>query len=426
MKTKILKFLGAIVLTLIIAISVFYFANYENIPEGKQGAEADLLANKMLKAINHEAFKSTELVEWSFRNQHFYKWYQQEDKVEVSWDKNKVVLYTKSPEKSTVSVDGIMVKDPSLLKTAINYFNNDSFWLIAPHKVLDNGVERRIVNYKNKDALLITYTSGGDTPGDSYLWILDENGFPTDYKMWTQIIPIGGVSATWSDWKTTNAGFKLPTKHKLSLFGMELNMGNVRASNPKADGLANKILKAINHDAYKKTNTLEWSFGGKRHFKWDKKNHIVAVSWDSIRVNLHPNNIEKSTVFFNKKPQEKADTTLVKKARNIFNNDSFWLVAPHKLFEDGIIRTIKKVDDKDALLVKYTTGGSTPGDSYLWILDENNIPKSYKMYVPSMRMNGVSATWQDWITTESGTLLPTNHSFGKGGVLSMGIVKGSK
>ena len=120
MKNKILKFLGAIVLTLIIAISVFYFANNENIPEGKQGNEADLLANKMLKAINHEAFKNTELIEWSFRNQHFYKWYQQEDKVEVSWGKNKVVLYTKSTEKSTVSVDGIIVKDPSLLKTAIN------------------------------------------------------------------------------------------------------------------------------------------------------------------------------------------------------------------------------------------------------------------------------------------------------------------
>ena len=114
---------------------------------------------------------------------------------------------------------------------------------------------------------------------------------------------------------------------------------------------------------------------------------------------------------------------IVKKAWDIFNNDSFWLVAPHKLFDYGTIRSIKKVDDKDALLVKYTSGGTTPGDSYLWIVDENNIPKSYKMYVPSMKMNGVSATWEDWITTESGTLLPTNHTFGKNRTLSMGIVK---
>ena len=95
---------------------------------------------------------------------------------------------------------------------------------MAPYKVFDAGTERRIVNYKNKDALLITYRSGGTTPGDSYLWILNEKFLPTSYKMWTSIIPICGISATWSDWKNTEAGIKLPTQHKLSLFGVEISM----------------------------------------------------------------------------------------------------------------------------------------------------------------------------------------------------------
>lgn len=423
MKNKILKFLGAIILILIISISIFYIANNEKLPEGKQGAEADALATKMLTAINNDFFEKTELIEWSFRGKHFYKWYKQDNKVEVSWNANKVILNTINPNESVCFINDKKTTNLNLIKTATNFFNNDSFWLVAPHKVLDKGVERRIVKHQNKDALLVTYTSGGSTPGDSYLWVFDDNGFPTEYKMWTKIIPIGGVSATWSDWKTTNAGFKLPTKHKIPLFGLTLAMGNVKASNPKADILANKILKAINHEAYKKTRYLEWSFGGKRHFKWDKKQHIVDVSWDSIRVNLHPNNLEKSSVYINKKQQEIADTKTVKKAWDIFNNDSFWLVAPHKLFEKGIIRSVQNIDGKEALLVKYTTGGSTPGDSYLWILDKNNVPKSYKMYVPSMKMDGVPATWDDWITTQTGTLLPTNHSFGKGGKLSMGTVK---
>jgi hypothetical protein len=38
-------------------------------------------------------------------------------------------------------------------------------------------------------------------------------------------------------------------------------------------------------------------------------------------------------------------------------------------------------------------------------------------------MNGVNATWEDWITTESGALLPTNHAFDSGNKLSMGEVK---
>ncbi|WP_299672538.1 hypothetical protein [uncultured Polaribacter sp.] len=418
------KILGGIILLIIVGGIIYYFVNNEALPEGKKGKNADALAIKMLNALNHDAFENTEVIAWSFRNTNHYKWLKQEDLVEVSWDKNKVILDTKNTEKSTVFVDGTPTTNTELIQKATDYFNNDSFWLVAPYKVFDPGTERSIVNYDGKEALLITYTSGGSTPGDSYLWILDENYLPVSYKMWTSIIPIGGVAATWSDLKTTEAGIKLPRTHTLSLFGMELSMGNVKAYNPNANKLADKILKAIQHKAYQNTRYLEWSFGGRRSFKWDKEKHIVDVSWDSIRVNLHPRNKENSTVFFNEKLQKTADTTLVKKAWNIFNNDSFWLVAPHKLFEDGIIRTVQKEDGKDALLVKYTTGGSTPGDSYLWILDENHIPKSYKMFVPSMKMNGVAATWEDWITTKSGTLLPTSHTFGSGNKLSMGAVKG--
>jgi hypothetical protein len=421
---KLFKFIGIILLLLIVAGGLYYFINNKPLPKGKQGKEADALATKMLNALNSDAYKNTEVLKWSFRGEHTYRWYKQENIVHISWANYKVTLHTNTPNKSEVYVDGNSTDKPELIKQAQDFFNNDSFWLIAPYKVFDSGTERRIVKHEGKDALLITYTSGGSTPGDSYLWILDDNYLPSSFKMWTSIIPIGGVSATWSNLKNTKSGIKLPTKHKLSIFGMEIDMGNVRGYNEKADELAHKILKAIKHEKYKKTRFIEWSFGGRRHFKWDKEKHIVDVSWDTIRVNLYPEHTEKSSVFYNEKLQEKADTTIVKKAWNIFNNDSFWLVAPHKLFENGILRSIQKVDGKDALLVKYTTGGSTPGDSYLWTLDSNYVPKSYKMNVPSMKMNEVPATWEDWITTESGTLLPTNHKFSNGRNLSMGTVKG--
>lgn len=420
---KFFKFLGYLVLFVFIGILIFYFVKNEKLPEGKQGKEADAIAIKMVNALNGDAFKNTEVLEWSFRNTNTYKWYKNKNIVEVVWGENKVILDTKLPENSTVFIANKEVKNQKLIETATNYFNNDSFWLVAPYKIFDKGTERRLVNYKGKDALLVTYTSGGSTPGDSYLWLLDDNYLPVSYKMWTKIIPIGGVSATWSSLKITESGIKLPTNHKLSLFGLQISMGNVKAYNPKANELANKILNTIKHNAYKKTRFIEWSFGGRRSFKWDKQKHIVDVSWDTIRVNLHPRNREKSTVFFNNKQQQNANPKIIKRAWNIFNNDSFWLVAPHKLFDDGAIRSIKEENGKEALLIKYTTGGTTPGDSYLWILDDNYLPIAYKMTVPSMKMNGVKATWEDWITTESGTLLPKNHTFGNGRNLSMGNVK---
>lgn len=420
---KFFKFLGIFIVLIIAAITIYYFVNNESLPEGKKGAEAEILANKMLKAINFEAFKNTEILEWTFSGNHHYIWKKQENTVEVSWDQNKVILDLKSPEKSAVIEKNLPLENPKIIKKATDFFNNDSFWLIAPYKIFDSGTERSIVKHEGKDALLVTYNSGGSTPGDSYLWILDENYFPIGYKMWVKIIPIGGVHATWDDWKNTESGIKLPTNHKLSIFGMEVPMTNVTANNEKANELADKILKALNHEAYQKTNFIEWSFREKRFFKWDKKNNIVDVSWDSIRVNLHTKAIEKSTIYFNEILQT-PDEHILKKAVDIFNNDSFWLVAPHKLYDFGVIRTIQKVNGKDALHVKYTTGGSTPGDSYLWILDENYIPKSFKMTVPSMKMEDLEATWEDWIITESGTLLPKNHVIAGKTLLSMGTVKG--
>ena len=417
------KIIGVLFLLLILTGVVFFVSKNEALPIGKKGKDADALATKMLQAMNSDAYNNTEVLEWSFRNEHHYKWFKNQNRVRVSWGKNSVDLNTISPAKSSVFIDNQKVDNKEIIATATAYFNNDSFWLVAPYKIFDAGTERSIVKHQGKDALLVTYTSGGTTPGDSYLWILADSGLPISFKMWTQIIPIGGIEASWNSLKTTASGILLPTSHALSLFGMKLPIGNVKSYNPKANALAHKILKAIKHEKYKTTNHIAWSFGGRRSYEWDKAQHIVSVSWDSIRVVLHPNNLEKSSIYFNNKISATENKQLITKATNLFNNDSFWLVAPHKLFEKGIIRSIQKEAGKDALLVKYTTGGTTPGDSYLWLLDENFIPKSYKMFVPSMKMEGVPATWDQWSTTESGTLLPTSHSFGGGRKLSMGDVK---
>ena len=420
---KVLKAIGAFLAIVLLIGAIFYLVKNEPIPTGKEGEKAEALATKMMKAINYEAFENTEVLEWSFREKHFYKWFKSENIVEVSWDQNKVLLNTKQPNKSEVYVSDTKTENQQLIQKATDYFNNDSFWLIAPFKIFDSGVERRIVKHNNQDALLITYTSGGSTPGDSFLWILNDNGFPTSYKMWTSILPIGGIEASWRDWKKTDAGFLLPTKHSIDLFDVELTMGEVKASNPKADALANKILKKINHEAYKKTRYIDWSFRGNRFYKWDKQKHIVEVSWNKTKVILHPNNLEKSKVFIDNKEQLKNNDSEIKRAESLFNNDSFWLVGPHKLFENGIIRTLVNVEGKDALKVKYTVGGSTPGDSYIWILNDEYLPVKFLMTIPTMKMEQVPATWEEWITTDSGTLLPKNHTFSSGGKLSMGDVK---
>lgn len=232
---KILKFiLKAIIFITLPSLLFFgfvYFKYNEDLPKGIEGAKADALAQKMLAAVNHEAYKNTSYLEWTFKGSHHFKWNKAAQQVVVSWENIVVDLNIQQPEESTVKQNNIEVVGDSkttLIEKAIAYFNNDSFWLVAPHKVFDNGVTRSIVTQEDgSEALLVTYTKGGNTPGDSYLWILDENGLPVKYKMWVSIIPLGGVEATWEDWKITESGVLLPAKHTMRI--MELDMGEVKA-----------------------------------------------------------------------------------------------------------------------------------------------------------------------------------------------------
>lgn len=237
-KTKrILKIIAGVIVFFTLPTLLFFGFMYlkynEALPTGKQGTEADQLATQMLQALNEDAYLNTDYLEWTFKGRHHYKWYKSDKTCEVYWDDFTVILDFENNANSKVFVakqdyNGIEKQD--YIDKATNYFNNDSFWLVAPYKVFDKGVERRLIKTEdNKDALLVTYTSGGTTPGDSYLWHFDATGKPISYQMWTDILPIDGLEATWYDWTTTESGAQLPTFHKLLFLGLE--MGEVKGLN---------------------------------------------------------------------------------------------------------------------------------------------------------------------------------------------------
>jgi hypothetical protein len=106
--------------------------------------------------------------------------------------------------------------------------------LSAPFKVFDPGTERKLVDTEEgAHALLVTYESGGVTPGDSYMWLLDENYMPFAWKMWVKIIPIGGVKAEWLGWNETETGVILPSGHNIS--GYETRIVGLKTGNSIAD-----------------------------------------------------------------------------------------------------------------------------------------------------------------------------------------------
>lgn len=227
---KLFKFIAAIILILAIGYGVLYYLYNEPIPKGESGPEADALAYRMLGALNYKNYNNTKELEWSFRGDHHYKWDKEKEIVSVSW--NDVVVYldliTPSSSKATINKQPASYEETkNLIEKAQSYFFNDSFWLVAPFKVFDRGTERYLVDLEDgSEALLVTYTQGGDTPGDSYMWIIEPSGKPKSFLLWTKIIPIGGVEATWEEWIKTDSGVHLPTLHKLG--PLSISMGEVK------------------------------------------------------------------------------------------------------------------------------------------------------------------------------------------------------
>ncbi len=225
----LLKSIAIIIGLLFITAIVLKLTFNEDIPQGISGKPADDLALKVLDAINHKEYTQVQEIHWTFRGVNTYKWKLQQNMVDVYWDDYRVSYQTQYPQISFAFKNGKRIEEEEKQK-AIEYaatnFNNDSFWVVAPHKIFDPGTTRQVINDKGKQKLLVTYNSGGTTPGDSYLWELDENYRPIGFKMWVKIIPLDGLEAKWSNWEMTAGGF--PLSRKRTLYGLEIPVTDLK------------------------------------------------------------------------------------------------------------------------------------------------------------------------------------------------------
>ncbi|RKR13178.1 hypothetical protein CLV91_1893 [Maribacter vaceletii] len=226
------KIFSYILVFFLLGIGIIYVFYNESVPTGQEGNKADALAKKMTQAIGGEKYANTNFLEWSFANgSHRYKWNKSMGLVTVKWDDYTAKLNLNNNSLGTITKENTKLttkEKKELLQNALDYFNNDSFWLVAPFKVFDKGTKREIVTLENgEEALLVSYTIGGSTPGDSYLWLLQPNGTPKSYKMWVSIIPVGGIKASWEGWKRMKSGILLPSKHKIG--PITLDMGTIKA-----------------------------------------------------------------------------------------------------------------------------------------------------------------------------------------------------
>lgn len=188
------------------------------VTEGAGGLEA-------WDALPALAFEWAVVVDSAERMRAYHLWDKRGDRYRVEWpvgtDSVAVALFAPSrfdpdaPE-GQAAVNGQALTDADLadrLGEGYSRFVNDSYWLLAPLKVLDPGVVRTVDTAGGVPVLALAFEGVGLTPGDRY-WIEQD---PTSGAMtgWRYRLEAGGEGRwQWADpveIETPRGPLSLPT-----------------------------------------------------------------------------------------------------------------------------------------------------------------------------------------------------------------------
>lgn len=149
------------------------------------------------------------------------------------------------------------------------------------------------------------------------------------------------------------------------------------SSDVKAIKVADEVMKSMGgRTAWDNTRVIEWDFFGVRHHIWDKFTGDIRIDAPhvSILMNIHTMNgrVKKDSLEL-----ENADSVsfYLKKGKSWWINDSYWLVMPFKLKDNGV--TLKYLGIDTVLENKYThilsltfeQVGDTPQNKYKIYVD---------------------------------------------------------
>lgn len=213
-----------------VAVALSSFLSYacsSSLPEGVAGPAADELARKMEGAVRADAWARTGAVSWVFAGRNRHLWDRDRNRARVDWGEQRALLDLSLRRgrawKGDLELSGEAARES--LDAAHARWVNDGFWLNPAVKAFDEGVVRRLVPEPKtgQHHLLVEYQSGGRTPGDRYLWILDEDGTPRAWRMWVSVLPVKGAEASWERWVELETGARVSTLHKTAAYDLELS-----------------------------------------------------------------------------------------------------------------------------------------------------------------------------------------------------------
>lgn len=166
---------------------------------------------------------------------------------------------------------------------------------------------------------------------------------------------------------------------------------NSADSHPIAILLADQVMNAMGgRKKWDNTNVLFWNFFGARTLLWDKENNRVRVDISkNEKVIVLDMNDGTGKVWESGK--EILDTERLSKelnkAKNIWINDSYWLVMPFKLKDSGVTLSYLREEETlagekcDVLGLTFDGVGVTPQNMYeVWVSIDTRLIKQWAFF----------------------------------------------
>jgi len=159
----------------------------------------------------------------------------------------------------------------------------------------------------------------------------------------------------------------------------------------KADSLAKRLMEAHGARAWASASLLRFDFavdrgegaGPPRRHLWNRQTGAYRLEWtggqDSTYVALldvdeMSDGLPAGTVYLNgSEVTGAADSTRRQQAYRSFINDTYWLLAPLKVFDPGVNRSYvadSSTAEHDVLHLSFGDVGLTPGDEYWMFVDK--------------------------------------------------------
>ncbi len=206
----------------------------------------------------------------------------------------------------------------------------------------------------------------------------------------------------------------------------------------KADALGKELIASLGGEhAWDKARQLRFDFVVDREGKtvarfshaWDRYTGDYRVSGTDksgapfvVLLNV---NTKQGKAFVNGRPATAEDEDrLVKSAYGRFINDTYWLLAPWKIFDPGVNRSYDGEKPCpgggtcDILKLSFENVGMTPKDMYwLWISREGRHMVAWQYVLNGAQEEPTTALWKDWKSFDGMSLSVDKEIVGKNAVI---------